>query len=315
MTIQTGNPAGEPAAVDTDLESTDAGQAAETETEETEGEGQPEGQAETPEGDEAEGLEKLLDEEESSEFEVEHKGQKLKLPAAARELVMMQRDYTQKTQALAGEKQSFETERTRFTELAQATEKTIVQRGQLAAIDNELAEYKNVDWRKLAAEDQASYLQLDQQRKDLIAKRGELVEGIQKTERDHIQAQRTDFAKRMAETEQLNQKNITGWSREADARMVAGAAKFFGFTPEQLQPVAADHKLYRVLWDAVKLNELLEKRRTAKPTPLKPADTVTPKPATKVAGNGASGKTGLHDDLPIAEWMKRAQALDAKKRR
>jgi hypothetical protein len=251
--------------------------------------------------------------DEGEDFEVEHQGKKFRLPKAAQPLVMMNKDYTQKTQALSDDRRGFETERTQFNERVQAAGKTVQERAQLAAIDMGLAEFKKVDWNALNQQDPQKFNELRLQYENLAGQRHALANQIQKAEDGHIAAQRDDFAKRQHQTRAANERDIPGWSVEKDAHMVGQAQRFYGLSIEQMLPASADPVLYRVLWDAVQMRSLLAKR-ASQPRP-KTVDTPEPQPAAKVSGNRPSGKAGPQDNQSIDTWMKGRNTQVAERRR
>lgn len=318
MTINADNPVREPAATsaavetdDTDVTTTEA-----EETEESEAVEEPEGE---PEDGETETTEEDGEGDDGSTVEVEDDtGKKHKIPKALEGHILRQADYTRKTMALAEDRKSLDADKTALSDTIRAADKTLDQRAQVKKIDFDLAEYEKVDWARLAdssdPEDQRLFNKLKFDREQLIGKRNALVGEIQKADREYIAAQQQQIAKDRAATRELNEKNIKGWSVEADAQMVKDAGRYYGFTREQLMPVAANHAMYRTLWDAVQYRKLLEKKPPAKPAP-KRADNVEAKPAAKVAGKGASSKPGLHDGLSTAEWMRRANAKQNQSRK
>lgn len=260
--------------------------------------------------------------EEGDDLEVEHQGKKLKVPKDLKPLVMMQQDYTRKTQELGESRRTFEAERKRQSELVQAATKTVTERAQLAAIDQRIeelqkteAEFQQVNWDALFSspnpEDQQNYHrlrhnhdQLRRQMEQMFGKRHGLANQIQQTEQQHIAAQRTEFAKRQNDARKVIESQIPGWNTERDAQMVSGAGEFYGLTREQLLAASADPSLYRVVWDAVQLRTLL-KARASKPKPsVKPADDVTPMPAAKVSKGGPSGQSGPNDKQSADEWLR-----------
>lgn len=332
MTMNAGNPAAEAvgSAGATTLEEQSPLETTDTEELQQDAEGS--------DADSKEQSDELTDEDlkalgEGDDFEFEHKDKKARLPKWVEPFLMRDKDYTQSKQAIAETRRELEAREKRNTELVQAASKTIQERAQLSALDMKIeefqktdAEYDKVDWTGLLSsqnpEDRQKYeilrLQRDElhrQMRQLAGNRHGLANQIQKTEQDQIAAQRTDFAKRQTEARKVIESQIPGWNTERDAQMVTGAGEFYGLTREQLLVASADPSLYRVVWDAVQLRTLLKARASKPKTPVRPADTVTPEPAAKVTKGGPSGQNGLHDKLPIDEWMRRARAMEDRKRK
>ncbi|MFC3070521.1 hypothetical protein [Phenylobacterium soli] len=104
------------------------------------------GEAEAYESEEGEG-------EAPDTFELELDGQVHTLPAALKGAFLRQADYTRKTQELAEHRRALESERMAVAEQAQAHDEALSDRAHLAALDQHLQDFAELDWRRLAEVD------------------------------------------------------------------------------------------------------------------------------------------------------------------
>ena len=272
--------------------------------------------------------EDLLDgegsEQEADEFEeIEHGGKKHKLPKDLKPLLMMQQDYTRKTQEVAEHRKALEADREAVKAARQQAEEQVKLGQELVdeiadrkAVERELARYQNVNWQQLEQEDFTRAQTLWRQRQQLM-EAWHAANG--KVQRKHSQfeeaktaaaeAQRGELAKRVEETRVYAETNIKGWN-EQTGRALEAYAKSVGFTAEQIDRNLSPAFL-RVLHDGWRASQLAQKQQQAAKRPTPPTQTAeqTVKPPTQVVkGRSAPAKAGLHDDLPPDEWVKRRQA-------
>src|SRR5690349_1139844 len=126
MTLLATNPAPGEVAPAAEVETDEEIAATETDLE-TEGE---EGEAAQPEPDETE--------------EVEHEGKKYKIPKPLKGALLMQADYTRKTQEVAEQRKQVEAERARFAEEQKLIAESISEFGKVQALNDALAQYDKV---------------------------------------------------------------------------------------------------------------------------------------------------------------------------
>lgn len=222
-----------------------------------------------------------LTEEELEEFE--WNGKPIRGPKGLKDGVLMQADYTKKTQEVAETRKALEARQAELDQQAKATEDDLRERAQLVNIDDQLAEYAKLtpaDWDTHHANDPMGtdrawrhYQMLQQER----AKLAQTVEG-RKTERT-AKAQQ-EFAKRVQETKAFAEKEIKGWSPEL-------STKVFQYAKEEGVPASfleanMSPTLIKLLHRAYVGTESL-KKATALPNPNPSA----PKPLTIVGGKSS----------------------------
>ena len=246
--------------------------------------------------------------EEADAFEeIEHEGATHRIPKALKGAFLMQADYTRKTQELADQRRGFDSERETFSRAMQTQAAQMRELGRVHVLDETLAAYSQVDWAALRAQDPEranamfqDYVQLRDQR-DALA--GHVQQAL---ERESHEAQRS-FAKRYTETNAVLSRDIKGWNQDT-ANKVRDFALGSGITAEQLTVIATTPTLAKLLHKAWLGEQLVRKQEAATKAASagNPAEDATVQPL-KTVGRKSAGiaRTGLHDDLPADEWLKR----------
>ena len=270
----------------------------------------------TPEA-ETEGAEDGQPEDDTEE--VEWDGAKYRIPKALKPGLLMQADYTRKTQELAEQRRAVEQHFTSLTQQAELQQAILEHRVNLQVVERQLQEFKNTNWANYRAqygydEEQAAKDRW-QEYKDAKV---DLQETIAKTETDFQQLSERSRANAIAQADQVLSREIEGWSPQLVRDLAGYAAENFGITPQELQDSVinpdgtADTRTFKVLARLHKAEtELAQlKAQTQKAQQAAKQAAVTP---AKAVGQRAGGyKPGLNDDLPTEEWMRRRNAQPAK---
>lgn len=262
-----------------------------------------EDQADQGEADDLEPEEGQLDEGEAEEEleEVEWEGKTLKLPKGVKSGLMMQADYTRKTQEVAEERRALESQKAEINQLRESSEALLEQRANIAAAKAQLERYEKLDWDALQQQDfqgaQTEWMRYqrlqkahDQAVDELKTKEGELAAETQR-----------ERAKRIEEGYAQLPKIIEGWSPKLEAE-IADFAKSEGIAPQELAEAVAEPRNIKLLHLAMLGAKALKSQQAAQ----KAQKAAAVQPAAKVAGNGAP-PTRLRDDISTDEWMRRRQ--------
>lgn len=257
--------------------------------------------------------------------EIEYEGKTFTGPKGLKEAILRQSDYTRKTQELAESRRTADAEVTQrrqaVEQQAEAQAKTLEQRVQLATLDSQLAQFNDFDWTAYeqnygagaVATAMATWRQLESQqttlKQDITAKEQE-----HRLERDRT----TDSA--IKEAEQVLAREVAGFGQELVGK-VAQTAHAFGISAQELRESfvgddgKADTRMFKLLAEVTDLRAFKTKHETAT-TKAKTAEKVAAvTPAATVNAKASGYKAGLNDDLPIEEWVRRANAEAAKQRR
>lgn len=240
--------------------------------------------------DEHEGLD--LDSQEQTEEEddeIEVDGKKFALPKSAAAKLnaerLMQADYTQKTQAVAEERKAIAAEREAVQRHQQQAQQFISELAKVTAIDEQLAQYHNLDWTSLIDEDPQGAMKLQQQQRTLEAQRAQVAQAITQKQNEHALNEQQAIAKQVQEAEAYMAREIPGINPERVAAIQKYATThgidertFFQTIVKQPQFAVAMHK--------AELFDQLAKKQTAKPQ----APAAPPAPVTRVGAARAAAK-------------------------
>lgn len=238
--------------------------------------------------------------------EVEYgEGKKFKLPRELNRGFLREADYTQKTQALAQERQALEAERSQHAEMTTALRSQI---GKVHALEERAEKFKAVPWDQLRAEDPDTWREL---RDDYAATRDDLAQAkqeLEKGETDYRAKVAEDANKHLAAVDKAladPKTGIPGWGPQK-AQEIASFAGTQGYTPADLrQASATDWKILNLAAEGAKA--LKAKQQVQRHTQ---AQTTTPAAPIK----GAAPPRGLSDRMSTKEWMDRRNAEAAKAR-
>jgi hypothetical protein len=189
-------------------------------------------------------------------------------------------DYTQKTQKLADERREVETyaqaikaQEQQFQEQVQMQQALIQEIAQVTAIDQQLAQYSQVNWQALSDQDPVeaqklffSYTQLNTQRQQMVQELGGKQQYLQQQQQQKLQKAIQDGQQKIA-------AEIPGWGKEA-AQELRTYGKEYGFSDEELSQVI-DPRHVKVLYEAAQWRKLQKnptanKKVTAAPPVVKP---------------------------------------------
>ena len=258
-------------------------------------------------GDEQDQIEQEADDGQSEDDleEVEHEGQKYRLPKALKPALMMQADYTRKTQELAEQRKTQEAQAAERAESFEALRQDHVR---VHMLETQVKAFEQVDWATYRAQDpDAARIHYDQYRelKDAL---GDAKSELSAKEAERLESQRASTAKALEETRMVLAQDIKGWGPQLAEELVNVAGEF-GYSAEQLlsNPNPRDFKLLHELHS---LRQQVKKQATTKRqeavTSVQPAKTVGAKSAPPI---------GLDDRLSTEEWVRRRNAQEAARRK
>lgn len=235
---------------------------------------------------------------------VERNGKTYQIPKELEGELLMQSDYTKKTQSVSEKAKELEAREAGIAQQLEATEEELRDRALVLQAKAELDQYEALDWQALwdqdplnAGKHQARYQMLqreyDKTNASLTAKQ---TERTQKAERD--------FATRVEQTATFAREKIPGWKPEMTESLVKLALDA-GVPDAELKRVWSPAVL-KLLHQAHIGNLAMQKQATAKPAPapLAPLATVTGKStpaASKTLADVANG-----DDMEAYAAMRKA---------
>lgn len=247
---------------------------------------------------EQDGDEGAEQDEEHEEIEVD--GRKFALPKTAAERLkserMMQADYTQKTQAVAAQRQAVEAERVQFEQHKQTQQQFIKEVAKVEAINDQLAAYDKVDWQALIAENPQDAMIYQEQRRQLESQRNAAQAAVTQKQEQFALDEQQSIAKFAQEAEAYVAREVPGGAeRQAHIKNYA-TQEGIKFDPAVAKVLLQNPALFKMMHKA-ELYDQLAKKQTAKPAPVP-----VPPPATRVT----SSRPGAQRDpakMSTSEWM------------
>jgi hypothetical protein len=235
--------------------------------------------------------------------DVEFGGKQYRLPKELKSALMMQADYTRKTQEVADGRRALASEREALRQQAELHQQNLRDVGRLVAIDEQLAAYGSVDWHKLEAEDPFEAQRLFRVYSMLKDQRGGLIAQIEHHEQMRSSQAQQALAKRYADTNATLAREINGWNEVAPKLL--DFAKANGVSESDMDHLAVNVPLVKLLHKAWLGDQLIAKQKAA----ARSADAsakAEPEPLKQVAkGRGTPAASGLSDSLSPEEWVRR----------
>jgi hypothetical protein len=208
----------------------------------------------TPDEESEEQVEAEEEESEPDLVEVEVDGQSFKVPEVLKDKIMLQADYTRKTQEVAEQRKQVEQAQVQLQQAAQFQQQSLAEYAELLTIDKQLQDYSQVNWNALIDSDPVEFMRLSQARNDLKEARGNLTAQLnQKYEQQ--QYQQLEAQKKLLDDGfQTLTKEIPNWNTELARTLNHFAVEKFGFTKAEMDAVV-DPRVVKVLHAAFQLQK------------------------------------------------------------
>lgn len=255
--------------------------------------------AEDEDGEEEEG------EEEAPLIEVERGGKTYKIPAELKDEFLMQGDYTRKTQELAELRKQIEPLVQQAEQVSHAETQALAA---LGTVNLQISQYENIDWQTWRMDDPQAALQAQVDLQSLLTQRSQIENAHKQAQAQRLSITAQETARRMEEGRKVLAEKIPDFATKAP-RIAEFAMKEFGFTAQELGEIE-DPRAFIALNRLLDLEEQVKSRKVEQ----KVKQAVEIKPAAKIKGKAGSVKTGLHDGLSTAEWIRRDRARAAQRR-
>lgn len=251
--------------------------------------------------------------------EVDWDGTKYRIPKALKPGLLMQADYTRKTQELAEQRRHVEQHVQSLSQQAELQQATLEHRVNLRTVEQQLQQFSNTDWSNYSAQygadATAAAMASWQQYRDAKA---ELEGAIAKTETETRQMSERTSANAIAQADQVLSREIEGWSPQLVQDLAGYAAAEFGITPQELRDSVvnpdgtADTRTFKVLARLHRAETELAKLKGQATKAQQAAKQAAVTPAKAVGQRAGGYKPGLDDSLPADEWLRRRNAQLAK---
>ena len=226
-------------------------------------------------------------------IEIDFKGGKYKLPSELKDLhegYLRQEDYTRKTQDVA--------ERQKVIDLIeqQATAQRALQSvthpfvEKLMALNNNLAQYQQVDWGTYSDQDPQAANKHWMTYQSLKERKATLEQEMQGAAAQHLQKLKESAENLRNENSKILSEKVKGWNSERDQKVRDFAAEKYGFSKQELSQVF-DARLLRMMNDANEWHQLqaskpsIQKQAAQAQKTLKPSATQNTPKASLVQAN------------------------------
>jgi len=241
-----------------------------------------------------------------AEFEeVEHDGKTYKIPRPLKGALLMQADYTRKTQEVAEQRRQHE-ERVKAFEAGQKTHaEHLSDLARVVAYNDAIAQFEKADWPQIRASNPQLYNDLWFQYQQTKESRDKTVLALQQKVAERNSNAQRESANRIEEARAALARDITDWSPELAGKLNQFAVSL-GFTPEEVGQVT-DPRIVKLLHAAYAGNQAKSmqaaSQKAASVEAAKPLSTVGgASPARVKAADSAS------DKLSTDEWLRRRNA-------
>lgn len=195
-------------------------------------------------------------------FEFEANGKKYQIPKELEPNFLQQKDYTQKTQAIAEQRKTYETlaEQARIANMRAEFEQGIAQElQQLQAFDAVLSQQSQRDWGSMSTDEIIkTKIQLDQWKEQ----RDALKQQLEGKYREFSQKRDEAIKGLRTKANETAASRIPGWN-DATQKAVREHALTEGYTEAELEQAGLDPRHWVTLWKAQQFDQLKAK---AKPT-------------------------------------------------
>ena len=237
---------------------------------------------------------------------VEFEGQEYNIPPELKDAFLKNKDYTTKTQEMAEQRKDLEADRQRFQEAIQLQTAHTEAYTQLGILDQQLAQYNEIDWNTWAAQDPNAAQQAQIQMGALREQRTQAQGKLQSLHAETQQQMHNETAKVVEQNRAKIERSVPNWSSDTE-KAVFDFGIQSGLTESQLAGTNYDPILIGILNKARLFDELQQKQTGKKPKKSEPVPQ-----ATRVKPKRTAQKR-LHDNLSVDEWMKRREAQLAKR--
>jgi hypothetical protein len=244
--------------------------------------------------------------------DIDYEGRQYKLPKELKDALLRQSDYTKKTQEVAAQRQALEAERQQHYQTLQLRQQAIGAQAEAIAISQQIQQFDAVNWTALSQEDPARAQQLWIQREQLKERLGQAHARVNQAEQQALHMQRQTAAKQVQEGAEVLAREIPGWSKDTDDKLLDYAKKTGFLAWNGHNTLHAPDVL--ILHKAMQYDQLMAKTASAKQKPAQAAAPVA-KPVSKVKGGGSSAPTGYHPDMTDAQFNAWRRRQAASKRR
>jgi hypothetical protein len=237
--------------------------------------------------------------------DVVYDGKSYQLPPELKDALLRQADYTRKTQEVAQARKAVEAACAEHHQSAAHTRAHIQDAARIVALNDQLAQFGQVDWQALQARDPAGAQNLYRQFEQIKSLRDRAARAWLQKEQDHASHAKRATARRVDEVHAHLPRLIADWSPELDERLrVYGTEQ--GLSHDEMVQAALHNPIFLKLLHKAHQFDEAAKTRQVKQT-FEAAQGA--RPVTRVGGTGGTAgrrtTDASGDALSTEEWVKR----------
>ncbi len=239
--------------------------------------------------------------------EVEHEGQKFRVPKAVKPLLMLHSDYTRKTQELAERARGFDSERETFTRAAHIERQILAEGRDVVALDWQIEQLKAVDFAALQQSDPNRAQQLFWQLTQLQGVRDSKARELQQRIAHRQSHSEREAANRSDQARAILARDVEGWSPELQSKLATFAmSPELGFTANELAQVE-DPRIVKLLHLAHLGQQAVQKLKST-------GASAAPQPAPTRTVGSSSPAARNPERMSTEEWMEHRKSQLRKRR-
>jgi hypothetical protein len=237
--------------------------------------------------------------------EVVYDGKSYQLPPELKDALLRQADYTRKTQEIAQTRKALEMAWAGHHQDVAKARAHIQDAARVVALNDQLAQFDQLDWRALQQQDPARVQALLQHRERIKHLRDRAARAWNEKEKEHASHSQRATARRADEVSAHLPRLIADWSPELDAKLTQCGTAHGLSCDEMVQATLHNPAFVKLLHKAHLFDEAEKKKQTQQAFDAAQAA----RPVTRVGGGGgtASRRTtdSSGDALSAEEWAKR----------
>jgi hypothetical protein len=239
--------------------------------------------------------------------EVDYEGRKYRVPKELKDAFLRQSDYTRKTQEIAEQRRALETAQQQHTQQAQEMQADFEGRVKLHVLDQQLAQFQQIDWNALWNQDGPRAGALNSQWQVLQQQRAQLVNELQQKAQARAFHTQRETAKRMEEAAAVLKRDIPEWSPELATKTRDFLVKDMGIDAALVGQI--DNPAFVRVAHLARLGaEWQANQRKA----ARQATTPQANPVPKVTAQRSAPSTNLYTEKNPDKWLAMREAQIAK---
>ena len=224
--------------------------------------------------------------------EIEWDGKQYKIPKPLKGGIMMQADYTRKTQELADQRRSVERTLQEAQQFIKASQEEVQAAAALHSIDAQIKEYSALNWDQFVNENPIEANKQWMRFQSLKDQRASIANEQAQRQSERLKLAETETVQRLQMTQEYVMKNVPGWTPEMD-RQVIEFAKSQGATDQDIR-----NSMNPMVYNILRLARIGEQSLKTATASVKPAAAqVKPTSTVDARVNPSAGKSLADMDM------------------